>query len=104
MRIARREFVPLYALLAAIYLFERIFMLEPLLVSSAWIPLLGALALVLPVLLMLRPMLGARDAMDAAFERALGSIGARAWYACALVLVLMEIKLITLVYMIAVWS
>ena len=104
MRIARREFVPLYALLAAIYLFERIFMLEPLLVSSAWIPLLGALALVLPVLLMLRPMLGARDVMDAAFERAFGSIGARAWYACALVLVLMEIKLITLVFAASVMS
>ncbi len=98
MRIARREFVPMYALLAAIYLFERVFMLQPLLVSSAWAPLMGALALTLPVLLLIRPMLGARDAPEAAFERALGRWGARAWYACALALVLMEIKLITLVF------
>lgn len=104
MRIARREFVSLYALLAAIYLFERIFMLEPLLVSAAWIPLLGALALALPVLLLIRPMLGARDTMEAAFECALGRLGARAWYACALVLVLMEIKLITLVFVASVMT
>lgn len=98
MKIARREFVPLYALLAAICLFERIFMLEPLLVSSAWAPLACAVALALPVLLMLRPMLGAPDAIEAAFEIALGRVGARAWYACALALVIMEIKLIALVF------
>lgn len=98
MRIARREFVPMYALLSAIYLFEYIFMLEPLLVSTSWIPLIGALILSLPVLMMLRPMLGADETMDAAFKRSLGSAGARLWYACALILVLMEIKLITLVF------
>lgn len=90
MKIARREFLSLYILLAATYLFGRVFLLEPLLVSSAWIALGGALLASLPVLVCARLMMGAPDPLDRAFEATLGRAGARVWYGAALLLVLVQ--------------
>lgn len=92
MKIARREYRPLYIVLAATQLFCYMFLLRPLLISSGWLPVGLALAVALLPIMCARGMLGAGITLECAFERALGRPGARIWFALAAALVLMGAK------------
>ncbi|MGN0742078.1 MAG: hypothetical protein ACI4L8_05475, partial [Candidatus Fimadaptatus sp.] len=77
MKIARREYRPLYIVLAATQLFCHLFLTRPLLVSAGWLPVALALAAALLPILCARGMLGAGMTLEGAFEKALGRPGAR---------------------------
>lgn len=94
---ASRGFVPLYAFMAAVYVFERIFMLDPALVSSAWLPLTAAFIVILPVLFCTARLICAGSFSDA-FENALGHIPARIWYAAVCLILSLEIRTVIAVF------
>lgn len=98
MRIARREFCSIYAVLAFTHIFCRIFLTEPLLVSSAWAPLLLAFIAALPVILLVRPLISKGQTLDEVLSIALGRAGARIWYALALAFQLIYAKLATCLF------
>ena len=92
MKIARREYRPLYIMLAATQLFCYMFLLRPLLISSGWLPVGLALAVALLPIMCARGMLGSGMTLEGAFEQALGRLGARIWFALAAALVLISAK------------
>lgn len=91
MKIARREFVSLYILLAATHVFSYIFILSPMLVSSAWLPIIMALLLALPVILTARTLAG-KAQMEDICTKAMGNIGARIFYILVLVIVMFNAR------------
>lgn len=91
MKIARREFVSLYILLAATHVFSYIFILSPMLVSSAWLPIVMALLLALPVILAARTLAG-RNQMEDICTQTMGNAGARIFYAFMLAIVLLNAR------------
>ena len=72
MKIARREFLSMYVVLAFTHVFCRIFLTEPLLVSSAWMPLLLAFIAALPPIIFARTLMGVKQPIAAVFDMALG--------------------------------
>ncbi len=95
MKIARREFLSMYVVLAFTHVFCRIFLTEPLLVSSAWMPLLLAFIAALPPIMFARTLMGVKQPIAAVFDMALGRAGARIWYALALVMQLIGANIVT---------
>ncbi len=93
MKIARREFLSMYVVLAFTHVFCRIFLTEPLLVSSAWMPLLLAFIAALPIIFA-RTLMGVKQPIAAVFDMALGRAGARIWYALALVMQLIGANIV----------